>query len=340
MADPVIEPIGPHRNELGVLRKEIEALARTSPSAPQPGALFKQWASLIAGGTGFVLLDGSRCTGLLLYSAEYDLRFSSLLSASSAEKLPKSVTIFACHVLESAREPEAAMERLLVQSAVSRLRRNESIETIAFQAPLLYDVSIKKILADLGFLTCRRAHMERSLNDDIPHPDLPPGLAIEPADLHNAEAVRSVISNGYFAEIDGYLFPDIAAVCSRSALFREFLASPGIDRPASVLARMHGHPCGCVLVLADGKPGCGLIGVVAVIPTMRRRGIAHAMLAGVLRWLKDHGHRTAALAVTLENRQALRLYSMLGFEESAPRTSISVWRRSVSRPRLKTKRRQ
>jgi ribosomal protein S18 acetylase RimI-like enzyme len=56
------------------------------------------------------------------------------------------------------------------------------------------------------------------------------------------------------------------------------------------------------------------------------------MLVHVLRWLKETRHGRAALAVTVENRSALRLYSSLGFVETAPRKAISVWRRSVSRP--------
>ena len=76
----------------------------------------------------------------------------------------------------------------------------------------------------------------------------------------------------------------------------------------------------------------GLIGVVAVVPSMRRRGIARAMFLHVLRWLKEHRHERVALAVTVENTPALSLYSSLGFQEVGPNSTISVWRRSVSRP--------
>ena len=335
MAEPVVEPIGPHRNSLGELPDEIEKVSRSRSNISHPRALVKRWKSMIVNGTGFVLLDGSDCIGLLLYSAEYDLRFSSFLSASSAEKLPKSATIYACHVLKRARDRSGLHERLLLQAAVSRLRTIKSIETIAIQTTSLYKLDLRKTLKNLGFMSCRRVRMERDLAEPIPEQSFSSGYTIQAPTLRDADDLRSVVYHGYFSEIDGYLFPDIAAVCSHGSLFNEFLSSSSIDKTASVMARREGYPCGCVLVLSDEDLRLGLIGVVAVIPIMRRRGIARAMLLHVMHWLKEHQHDRAALAVTVENRPALRLYSSIGFRETAPRTEVSVWRRSVSRPRMK-----
>lgn len=338
MAEPVIEPIGPHRNELIELVHEIEKASRFLGDIEQPEALLKKWKMLIADGTGFVLFDGPDCIGLLLYSAEYDLRFSSFLSPSSAEKLPKSVTIFACHVLERFRDKSASKERLLLQSAISRLRTIKSLETIAVQIQSLYDLSLGKALAHQGFLSCRRVRMQRNLIDRIPRESIPPAFAITPTVLKDIDDLRSVVYHGYFSEIDGYLFPDIEAVCSERPLFKEFLTSTSVDRTASVIARREGYPCGCVLVLSDEDSRLGLIGVVAVIPAMRHRGIGRAMMLHVLRGLKEHDHDRAVLAVTVENRRAYELYSSLDFKEIGSKKTISVWRRSASRPRIKQRR--
>ncbi len=334
MAEPVIEPIGPHQNKLAELVFEIEKASRILGDTGQSEALLKKWKMLIADGTGFVIFDGHESIGLLLYSAEYDLRFSSFLSSSSAEKLPKSATIFACYILEGARDSSASKERLLLQSAISRLRTIESIETIAVQIQPLYDLSLGKVLARQGFLSCRRVRMQRNLTDHIPHESISPAFAITSTALKDIDDLRSVVYHGYFSEIDGYLFPDIEAVCSERPLFKEFLTSTSVDRAASVIARIGGYPCGCVLVLADEDSRLGLIGVVAVIPTMRHRGIGRAMMLHVLRRLKKHNHDRAVLAVTLENRRAYDLYSSLGFKEIGSQKTISVWRRSVSRPRI------
>ncbi len=311
---------------------EAEALALARSGARGAEAVLQTWKSLIADGAGFVLLDGADRVGLLLYSAEYELRFSSFLSDSSARKLPQSATISVCHVLARARDGKATSESVLLQTALSRLRLIKSIETIAVQMTPLYELDLEKPLKKMGFLNCERARMERHLAGRIPRPGGPPECEFETPSLLDAKALRSVIHQGYFSEIDGYLFPDIAAVCSDAKLFKEFLGSSSIERSASVTARMHGFPCGCVLALLDEDRRYGLIGVVAVVPHMRRRGIARAMLLHVMHRLKDHHHRTAALAVTLENKPAISLYTSLGFGEARPRTSISVWRRSVSRP--------
>ena len=332
MAEPVVEPIVSHQRSLGELSDEIKAISRASSGARKSRALMKKWKSAIDGGMGFALLDGPECIGLLLYSADYELRFSSFLSVESAEKLPQSVTIFACHVLERVRDGSISNERLLLQSAVSRLRTVKSIETIAVQATPLYRLDFEETLSQMGFLNCRRVQMERDLGVHVPKSDAPPECLIEPPMLEEADDLRSAVYHGYFSEIDGYLFPDIAAVCSDGTLFQEFLNSSSLDRGASVMARTQGYPCGCVLVLSAGERRCGLIGVVATVPTMRRRGIARAMLARVMQWLKQHRFDRAALAVTVENQAALKLYISLSFKEVGPRKTISVWRRSVSRP--------
>jgi len=340
MAEFIVEPIVSHRDKLDELSREVAAISRAEAGGRGSRALMKKWGATVSDGMGFALLDGSECVGALLYSADYELRFSSFLSPESASKLPKSVTIFACHVLERARDDTARKEQLLLKSAIARLRTVESIETIAFQPAPPYQLSIDDTLSQLGFLNCRRVDMERALKSPIPGSNLPEGLTVEAPQMRDLDDLRSVVYNGYFSEIDGYLFPDIAAVCSKPSLFVEFLNSSSIDSGASVLARLHGHPCGCILVLSGGERRRGLIGVVATVPNMRRRGVARAMLVHVMQWLKDHRHNQAALAVTLENRPAYKLYLSLGFKESAPSKSISVWRRSVSRPAMKSMRKK
>lgn len=332
MSEPITEPIGEHREGLGELLDEAETSARARFGARATRAFMKKWNAMVAEGAGFVLLDGSGCIGLLLYSTEYELGFSSFLSVPSARRLPRSATIFGCHVLERARDKAAANEGLLLRAAVSHLRSVRSIETIAVQAPALYETDLEDTLARMGFMNCERTRMERRLTNRIPSRSKPRGCRIVAPGVEDAEALRSIVHHGYFSEIDGYLFPDIAVVCSDISLFREFLASSSIDRPASVMAKMNDYPCGCVLALNDEDRRLGLIGVVAVVPSMRRRGIARTMFVHVMRWLRENHHERAALAVTLDNKPAVSLYSSLGFREVGPRSSISVWRRSVSRP--------
>ena len=83
MSEPIIEPIGEHQSDLGELLEEAETSARTRFGTRVSRAFMKKWNVMVAEGAGSVLLDGSDCVGLILYSTEYELGFSSFLSPSS-----------------------------------------------------------------------------------------------------------------------------------------------------------------------------------------------------------------------------------------------------------------
>ncbi len=340
MSKLVVEPLGSGPQDLKGLLAEIEPLAVSRFGIQGAKRILAKWLSLVSEEAGFVLCSGGECVGLLLYSAEYELGFSSFLSDSSAQRLPQNATIVVCHVLKRFRSANATNERLLLKSAVSFLRSTKSIETIAVQLSPTYELDLEEPLARMGFMNCRRVRMERRLTGRIPGTNPPPGFRIEPIAFEDADDLRSVINSGYFSEIDGYLFPDIATVCSDSGLFKEFLNCASIDLTASVLARMEGYPCGCVIALSGDNRQRGLVGVVAVAPGMRRRGIGRAMLLRSMHQMKRNHCTHAALAVTVENEPARSLYSSLGFEDAGRSSAISVWRRSVSRPLMIFRRRE
>jgi ribosomal protein S18 acetylase RimI-like enzyme len=328
-----VEPIAQHRDGLSKLLAEAEDEARRQLGHRSLAPLKTRWRAMIEAETGFALQEDSECVGILLYSAEYELGLSAFLSDSSAVKLPRSATISSCYVTEEARRDSSKQERLLLREAIRHLRSLKSIETIAVQiAPQLYELRIEGKLARMGFMNCRRVRMEHSLAGRIPKVSAPPGCRLAAPVTGDQDDLRSVIYHGYFSELDGYLFPDISVVCADPELFSEFYRSELIDHRDSVLARMLEYPSGCVITLVDRDTRTGLIGVVAVVPGMRRKGIARAMLTHVMRALQEHGCQRAALAVTVENQPAISLYRSLGFKEVGPSSSISVWRRSVSRP--------
>lgn len=326
-----VEPIDPRRQRLAELMDELQTTA-SDRLGRQAGNAIKNWKDLIKKRMGFVLLEEAEPIGLMLYSAEYELRFSSFLSESSASRLPQNVTICLSYVLSQKRTESGDGESYLLKAAVSQLRLNAAVETIAVQLPPLYEMDTEKTLSAIGFMNCRRVRMQRSLESRIARASGPPGCRLETPAKDDAEDLMSVIYQGYFSEIDGYLFPDISAVCSDVDLFREFISNNSINLSASVLARMQGYPSGCVISLVGELRRNGLIGVVAVVPGMRRRGIGRAMLLHVMRRFQESHFGTASLAVTVENAPALTLYRSLGFQETNHQSSISVWRRSISRP--------
>jgi ribosomal-protein-alanine N-acetyltransferase len=86
-----------------------------------------------------------------------------------------------------------------------------------------------------------------------------------------------------------------------------------------VQLEMHG-----VLGLLDGRGGLALLRVTAdeaeiltigVVPAMRRRGIARALLDEALRRARALGVRTLFLEVGIRNRPARALYEAVGFQE-------------------------
>ena len=79
-----------------------------------------------------------------------------------------------------------------------------------------------------------------------------------------------------------------------------------------------------VLGLLDGRGGLALLRVTAdeaeiltigVVPTMRRRGIARALLDESIRRARQLGVRTIFLEVGVRNRPARALYEATGFQE-------------------------
>jgi ribosomal protein S18 acetylase RimI-like enzyme len=328
----LVEPIEQGRHDLKPLLEELGRVTSEKLDVYQAGVLMKRWRALVAKGTGFVLIDGGECAGVLLYSAEYELRFSSFLSDVSAQRLPRNVTIWLCYVAKKARDESGANDTLLLKSAISRLRADATVETIAVQATSLYEADLEGTLSAIGFMSCRRVRMKRRVSGRLPRPGGPPGCKLEKPTRDDAGDLMSVIYSGYFAEIDGYLFPDISAVCSDINLFKEFLSHNAVNLAASVLARTHGFPCGCIIALTGEVRRSALIGIVASSPGIRRRGVGRAMLSYVLRKFQEMHYEQATLAVTVENIPAVSLYKSLDFQEMEQQTRISVWRRSVSRP--------
>jgi ribosomal protein S18 acetylase RimI-like enzyme len=332
MSSLAVEPIDPKRHGVAQTLNELNRTIADQFGLRKAWALMKKWKALAETKMGFVLLEDGQSVGILLYSAEYELRFSSFLSESSAQRLPQNITVSLVYVLQDERNKRAEREAFLLKAATSQLRQDSSVETIAVQIPPVYEMDLEKLLARMNFMSCRRVRMQRRLSGRIARAAGPAGCKLKTPTTDDSEELMSVIYQGYFSEIDGYLFPDISAVCSNADLFREFLSNSAITLPVSVLAQAHGRACGCVISLVGDSRRSGLIGVVAVVPGMRRRGVGKAMLLDVLRRFQELRYEQASLAVTVENTPAISLYRSLKFEETGERTSISVWRRSVSRP--------
>ncbi len=83
----------------------------------------------------------------------------------------------------------------------------------------------------------------------------------------------------------------------------------------SILACVDGEPVGFVIGnidLTKDPPG-GHIWQIGVIPALRRRGLATALLVETMRRMQEAGARSALLTVHINNPGAIKAYSQLSF---------------------------
>ena len=93
-------------------------------------------------------------------------------------------------------------------------------------------------------------------------------------------------------------------------LFLDYLARP--DRSVFLVATIGSAVVG--YALAFHSETRAEVDSIAVAPTARRKGVAVALLKRVIGVLRLRGFRTVSLNVRLENKAAIGLYRMLGFQ--------------------------
>lgn len=186
----------------------------------------------------------------------------------------------------------------------------------AFAAPLsgLSTDDEAKVLGPLGFAPFSRSEMR------FPPAVAPagtselPGLRVRPVRPTDAFAFQRMHAAAYHDHFDRFLFlqdldPEQDAATTVRSIFEgrwgEFL--PG----ASALAESSEGAVGGTLVLRS--EGRALIADVSVVPTAQGRGVGRAVVGASVRALRGRGEPVIALAVTEENRRAVRLYERLGF---------------------------
>ncbi len=121
--------------------------------------------------------------------------------------------------------------------------------------------------------------------------------------------ISNDISDGWmsvYSESSGY---DEASMETRKALMKRTSL-----QKAFALARIDRELAGVGFGVVEDK-WLGLFNI-AVLPTMRGRGVALAVNASLAKWAHQRGARSAYLQVESENIPALKLYSKLGFQHA------------------------
>lgn len=152
-------------------------------------------------------------------------------------------------------------------------------------------------------------HLERPLDDDGLHPDLPDGFTIRTSRGNEDDArLRSVASHGAFASTRS--FDDYWPRTWR------FMQSP-VYVPENELFVMspEGRVASSCIVWIDHVTRVGHFEPVGTHPDFRRRGLGRALLLEAMRRLRSAGLGTADVCTETDNDAALGLYESVGFRK-------------------------
>ena len=182
-------------------------------------------------------------------------------------------------------------------------------------------------LVERAGLTAERWYwqMQRPLAD-LPEPQAVPGVELVPFAWERDDEIRRA-HNAAFTEHHGSAERDPAAwqaLFTGQRAFRPELSVLAVEDDALVgyvLAYVYEADCAATGVRETH------LGQIGVLPRVRGRGVASALIAAALRTGADNGCERAGLEVDADNvTGALRLYEKLGFATTRLRTS---WSRSL-----------
>ncbi|MHB9026010.1 MAG: GNAT family N-acetyltransferase [Armatimonadota bacterium] len=167
-----------------------------------------------------------------------------------------------------------------------------------------------------GFACYWRRRMMLELADVRDDPEVPVGYRITHWHIryldHAAEVVYRANLGTLDAELYAPFFGDSPAQC-RKGLLAILAGRYGPIHPqATLCAFCDDRLVGINLVISEGERLASIV-EVSVDPAHQRRRLGRALLQRSLRVLKHENYERVELAVTQENRPAIRLYQALGF---------------------------
>ncbi len=235
-----------------------------------------------------------------------DGRFTGIALWEPPEPLGASVRF--CHLAER----DASADRY--REFLAALLRDAG--PIAFVAPIggLDPQEESRVLTSLGLRPFHRSEMRWPPAAPVPRVDPPAGATIRPVRAQDEPSIAAVHAAAYRDHFDRFLFfedPDPARDAERvvRSLFEGRWSEPLLG--PSRLAELRGRAIGSIVVVRH--EGRALIADVAVEREWQGRGVAAALLGATVGALVERGERVIALAVTEENRRAVRLYERFGF---------------------------
>jgi ribosomal protein S18 acetylase RimI-like enzyme len=187
---------------------------------------------------------------------------------------------------------------------------------VAFAGPLtdLRNADETDLMTSLGLAPFSRSEMRFPPGATVPTPRAISGVVMRPLRPDDAKSAARVHAAAFHDHFDRYLFvedpdPERDAEKVMQSLFDgvwgEYLPW------ASVAAERASRLVGVTIVIRTR--GRALIADVSVAPEAQGKGIGGALVVASLAALRARDEATIALAVTEENRRAVRLYERIGF---------------------------
>jgi dTDP-4-amino-4,6-dideoxy-D-galactose acyltransferase len=179
------------------------------------------------------------------------------------------------------------------------------------------DAETCRVARDHGY---RQVDVRVGLRHDL-HP-LPEGTGVRIRDAlpDDVEALAELARRSFH---DSRFYQDGRFPRERcDELYATWIAN-GADDPNGwvLVAELDGSPAGYQLMSPPGEDGIASMQMLAVDPTVRRRGVGRGLLAAGLRRAHDHGAKAVDTATQERNAVSLRAHDALGFR----RMPSAVW---------------
>jgi len=218
-------------------------------------------------------------------------------------------------------ECDAAGAEMLIRETVSAIRRAGASRIegpfISIDSPWL-----PQIFEQQGFHTYWREFLRRQINApgnrdrNERAADARAKVYLEPLRGSNLRGAASVMRAAYEGGVDAEMNQQYRSDDGCELVLDDLLNLGGCGNPvveASVVARHRGSAIGFIVMTEIARRQAHLA-QIAVLPEYHHQGVGRLLLRHSLSKLADQAFETISLIVSRQNRRALNIYELMGFE--------------------------